>query len=295
MTRILVTGREGQLVRSLIERAGGHDVELIALGRPDVDLETPGGAHAAIVGLRPDLVINAAAYTNVDQAEDEPDRALRVNADAAGEVAAAALAVGAPVVQISTDYVFDGAASDPYREDQATGPVGVYGRTKLAGEEQVRAANPDFVVVRTAWVYSPFGRNFVKTMMTLAETRDTLNIVADQRGNPTSALDLADGLLALAAQLARGDRTSLGQVYHLAGTGAASWCDLAAHVFATRTKLGLPSARANPVTTADYPTKAVRPANSMLDCAKFTRDVGFAMPAWRESVSAAVARIARNA
>ena len=220
---------------------------------------------------------------------------MRINADAAGEVAAAARAVGAPVVQISTDYVFHGAAAGPYREDAATGPVGVYGRTKLAGEEQVRAANPDFVVVRTAWVYSPFGRNFVKTMMTLAQTRDTLNVVADQHGNPTSALDLADGLLALAGRLSGGDYTSLGQIYHLAGAGAASWCDLAAHVFATCTALGLPSAEARPVGTADYPTKAVRPANSMLDCAKFARDVGFVMPAWRDSVTAAVSRIAGKA
>lgn len=292
MTRIVVTGREGQLVRSLLERAQGRDVELIALGRPDVDLAVPGSARAAIVDLRPDIVINAAAYTNVDGAEDEPDRAMRVNADAAGEVAAAAHVAGAPVVQISTDYVFDGAASGPYREDAATGPIGVYGRTKLAGEERVRAANPRSVIVRTAWVYSPFGRNFVRTMMTLAQTRDTVGIVADQRGNPTSALDLADGLLELAARLARDDRTSLGQVYHLAGTGAASWFDLARHVFATCGALGLPSAEARAVTTADYPTKAVRPANSMLDCAKFARDVGFVMPEWRTSAAETVARIA---
>lgn len=293
--RIVVTGREGQLVRSLIERAEGRGVELIALGRPHVDLETPGSAAAAIAEAKPDFVINAAAYTNVDQAEDEPARAMRINGDAAGEIAAAAKAAGAPVVQISTDYVFDGTGSGPYGEDAATAPIGVYGRSKLAGEEQVRAANPDFVVVRTAWVYSPFGRNFVRTMMTLAETRDTLNIVADQHGNPTSALDLADGLLALAGRIAGGDRASLGQVYHLAGTGAASWFDLAGHVFGACAELGLPSAEARPVTTAEYPTKAVRPANSMLNCAKFARDIGFTMPDWRASTFAVVARIAGKA
>lgn len=292
MTRIVVTGREGQLVRSLIERAAGRDVELIALGRPDLDLDVPGAARAAISRARPDLVINAAAYTNVDAAEDEPDRAMRINSDAAGEIAAAAREAGAAMVQISTDYVFDGAASGPYAEDAATGPIGVYGRTKLAGERRVRAADSAAIVVRTAWVYSPFGRNFVRTMMTLARTRDTVGVVADQRGNPTSALDLADGLLALADRLARGDRATLGQVYHLAGTGAASWFDLARHVFATCAKLGLPTAEAKPVTTADYPTKAARPANSMLDCARFTADMGFAMPAWREATAATVARIA---
>lgn len=292
MTRIVVTGREGQLVRSLIERATGRDVELIALGRPDIDLEVPGGAHDAIVALRPDLVINAAAYTNVDGAEDEPERAWRINADAAGEVAAAARTAGAPVVQISTDYVFDGTAAEAYREDAATGPVGAYGRSKLAGEEQVRAANPDHAIVRTAWVYSPFGRNFVRTMMTLARTRDVVNVVADQRGNPTSALDLADGLLALPERLASGDRTVLGRTYHLAGAGTASWFDLAQHVFETCAALGLPSAEAKPVTTADFPTRAKRPTNSMLDCTRFARSVGFVMPDWRNSAATVVSRIA---
>lgn len=293
MTRILVTGREGQLVRSLIERSGmqpnGHD--LIAVGRPELNLEDPDSIRLTVRDAAPDIIINAAAYTNVDQAEDEPARAQRINGDAAGEVAAAAQATGAVVIQLSTDYVFDGTGDGAYDEDAPTAPIGVYGRTKLDGEACVRE-NPDHVIVRTAWVYSPFGRNFVRTMMTLARTRDELGVVADQRGNPTSALDLADGLLALCDAISQGDRTAIGRTYHLAGTGEASWHDFAAHVFARCAALGLPSARANPVSTADYPTKAARPANSRLDCARFARDVGFVMPDWRASVDAVVSRIA---
>ncbi len=283
--KVLVTGREGQLVRSLRERGAGHDI--LALGRPELDLEVAGSARAAILAHRPDVVINAAAYTNVDAAEDDVARATRINGEAAGEVAAAARDVGAPVIQISTDYVFDGNAVGAYAEDAATNPVGAYGRSKLLGELRVRDANPDHAIVRTAWVYSPFGRNFVKTMMTLARTRDTVSVVADQRGNPTSALDLADGLLALLDS-----RVSGGATYHLAGTGDATWFDLAEHVFAECSRLGLPSATVTPVGTADYPTKATRPANSMLNSGRFAAAIGYAAPAWRESVAATVERLA---
>lgn len=284
--KILVTGRDGQLARSLMERGKGRDI--VALGRPDLDLEVEGSARVAILAARPDIVINAAAYTNVDQAENEPARAMRINGEAAGEVAAAAREIGACVIQISTDYVFDGMSSEPYDEDAPTGPIGVYGRSKLLGEERVRAANPDHAIVRTAWVYSPFGRNFVKTMMGLAETRDVLNVVADQHGNPTSALDLADGLLALVDS----EKIS-GRTYHLAGTGRASWYDLAEHVFAECARLGLPSAHATPVGTADYPTRAVRPANSMLDCTRFQTETGLRMPDWTRSVAETIVRLKR--
>src|SRR5437660_1636965 len=196
--KVLVTGTEGQLARSLVERARLHPaIDLVAIGRPMLDMEVAGSAAAAIAEAAPDVVVNAAAYTAVDQAEDEPERAFRVNADAAGEVAAAATRAGAAVIQLSTDYVFNGRAEGPYREDAPVDPLGVYGRSKLAGEEQVRAANPRHAIVRTAWVYSPFGRNFIKSMMAGAGVRDRLTVVDDQRGSPTSALDLADGLLAM--------------------------------------------------------------------------------------------------
>lgn len=220
--RVLVTGKEGQLVKSLLERSQGRKgIELSALGRPDLDLETFGSAAQAIARFAPDVVINAAAYTAVDQAEDEPERAFRINGDAAGEVAAAARAAGARIIQISTDYVFDGGGEGSYSEDAPVNPLGIYGRSKLAGEEQVRSNNPDHAIVRTAWVYSPFGKNFLKTMIALGHSRDLVTVVADQYGNPSSALDLADGLLAILDRWSAGG-AGLGETYHLAGTGSAS-------------------------------------------------------------------------
>jgi dTDP-4-dehydrorhamnose reductase len=291
--KVLVTGKEGQLVKSLLERSQGRPgLRLTALGRPDLDLEQPGSAAEAIARFAPDVVINAAAYTAVDQAEDEPDRAFRINGEAAGEVAAAARAAGARIIHISTDYVFDGGGEGAYAEDAPVNPLGVYGRSKLAGEEQVRSANPHHAIVRTAWVYSPFGKNFLKTMIALGATRDLVTVVADQYGNPSSALDLADGLLAVVERWSQGAGSGLGETYHLAGTGSASWYDFAAFIFAELAALGLPSAEVQPLSTADWPTKAVRPRNSRLDSSKFARDFGFEMPAWQSSTALAVRRLA---
>jgi dTDP-4-dehydrorhamnose reductase len=293
--KVLVTGREGQLVRSLIERSQNRDgISLAALGRPDLDLGTPGSAADAIARFAPDVVINAAAYTAVDQAEDEPDAAFRINGDAAGEVAAAARKAGARIIHISTDYVFDGQGEGAYAEDAPVCPLGVYGRSKLAGEEQVRSNNPDHVIVRTAWVYSPFGKNFLKTMVALGQTRDLVTVVADQYGNPTSALDLADGLLAIIDRWSGGETVGLGETYHLAGTGFASWYEFAGTIFAELRALGLPSAEVQPLRTVDWPTKAVRPQNSRLDGSKFRRDIGFAMPDWQASTREVIARLAAS-
>jgi dTDP-4-dehydrorhamnose reductase len=179
--RILVTGREGQVARSLIERSAAlPDIELVAVGRPGLDLADPRSVMASIAAARPDIVVSAAAYTAVDRAEDEPDLAYAINAEGAGAVAAAAAHVGASVIHLSTDYVFSGEAEIPYVETDATDPQSVYGRTKLAGERAVAAANPHHVILRTAWVYSPFGANFVKTMLRLAAERDAVSVVADQ-------------------------------------------------------------------------------------------------------------------
>jgi dTDP-4-dehydrorhamnose reductase len=288
--RILVTGNQGQLARSLIERAAPHpDIELVAVGRPDLDLEIAGSAAAAIAEARPDIVINAAAYTAVDQAEDEPERAFRINGDAAGEVAGAAARTGAAVIQMSTDYVFDGLGEGPYQEDAAVNPLGAYGRSKLAGEEQVRAANPRHAIVRTAWVYSPFGRNFVKSMIAAAAVRDRLTVVDDQRGSPTSAIDLADGLLAMVKS---GD--GWGETYHLGGSGSASWCEFAREIMAACAANGLPDVPVDPIRTEDWPTRAVRPRNSVLDSGKFEDAFGFTMPDWRSSTRVVVQRLARE-
>lgn len=282
--KVLVIGRSGQLARSIAERWPEADVAVEVAGRPEIDLEREGEAEAAIAARAPDLVVNAAAYTAVDAAEGEPERAFRVNAEAAGEVARAARSAGARLIHLSTDYVFDGSLSESHGEGSPTAPRSAYGRSKLAGEDSVRSAGGDHLIVRTAWVYSPFGRNFVKTMVTAARDRDSLRVVADQLGNPTSALDLADGLLAAARDWHAG-------TYHLAGTGTTSWFGLAEAVMDECRRLALPAARVEPIATADWPTPAERPANSVLDCSRFKRDFGFSMPHWRRSLAPVVERI----
>lgn len=293
--KVLATGREGQLARSLVERAQAqHGIEMAAVGRPELDLQTPGGAARAINAIRPDVVINAAAYTAVDQAEDEPELAMRINADAAGEVAEAAAKLGVPVIQVSTDYVFDGQGEGAYPEDAPTAPLGVYGCTKLAGERQVRARNPRHAIVRTAWVYSPFGRNFVKTIMAAAKVRSVLTVVEDQRGNPTSALDLADGLLAMLERWRVEPDFGLGKTYHLAGTGTTSWYGFAQAIMTECSRLGLPAARIEPIATADWPTRVARPVNSQLSSVVFAEDFGFVMPPWEQSLTEVVGRLAQE-
>jgi len=287
--KLLVTGACGQLGQSISERVRNHTgIELIALDRPELDLERPGTTAAAICAAAPDIVINAAAYTAVDQAEDEPERAFRVNAGAAGEIAAAAARAGASVIQISTDYVFDGNGSGAYDEQAATRPLGAYGRSKLAGEMMVRDANPRHAIVRTAWLYSPFGHNFVKSIMAAAATRPKLTVVDDQHGSPTSALDLADGLLAMVQQ-----GVPCGETFHLAGSGTASWCEFAREIMDDCASLGLAHAEIDPIGSVDWPTKAVRPENSILDSRKFERSFGFVMPDWRISVRQVIDRLAQ--
>ena len=292
--RLLITGREGQLARSLAERSVHHPaLELAFAGRPEVDLERPGALADAIAAARPEVVINAAAFTDVDRAEDEPDRAMRINGEAAGEAARAAADGGAAIIQISTDYVFDGRAAEPYRQDSPTGPINIYGESKLVGEQRVIAANPRHLILRTSWLVGPFGRNFVKTMLRLAAGQDEIRVVADQVGNPTGTLMLADAILAIAERWrdpALAD-TGLGQIFHVAGIGACSWAELAEAVMAASAAAGGPSARIVPIPSAAYPTKARRPACSALDSGKFERLFHFPVVAWQPMVTELVARL----
>lgn len=288
--RILVTGKKGQVVRSLRERGAKLGVEIIALGRPELDLARPDAISAVIARAKPDVVVNAAAYTAVDQAETEEELAFAINGGGAGAVAAAARAIDVPVVHISTDYVFDGGADRPYREDDGIAPVGAYGRSKAAGEEAVALANPDHAILRTAWVYSPFGKNFARTMLRLAETRDVVRVVADQHGTPTSALDIADGILAILQKMTASRDDAMRGIFHMTAGGSATWAEFAEAIYAESRARGGPFARVEPIGTADYPTPAKRPANSRLDCAKLAAAYGIALPTWRDSVGAVVAR-----
>jgi len=285
------------LVLSLIERGpvrdSGDSFEVIAVGPPELDLSAPDDEriYAALAAERPDVIVNAAAHTAVDKAESERDLAFAINAEGAGAVARAAARMGVPLVHVSTDYVFSGDKPAPYTEVDAPAPTGVYGASKLAGEQAVLASGADAAILRTAWVYSPFGANFVKTMLRLAETRDELGVVADQRGNPTSALDLADAVLAVAANLKADAAPELRGLFHATGSGEASWADFARAIFAASAARGGPSARVKSITTAEYPTPARRPANSRLDCSLLAQHHGVRLPDWRSSTNAVVARL----
>jgi dTDP-4-dehydrorhamnose reductase len=289
--RLAVTGREGQVVSSLLEAGQLAGVDVIAIGRPQLDLANPDTVVDAIAAAKPDIVVSAAAYTAVDQAEDEPDLAFAINAVGAGKVAEAAARLGVPVIHLSTDYVFDGSAPGAYVETDVTAPLGVYGASKFAGERAVAAAGPRHLILRTAWVYSPFGRNFVKTMLRLAADRDEISVVADQWGNPTCALDIADAILHAATMLHGDKGFGAFGTYHLAGTGETNWSGFARHILEASRVSGGPSARVRDITTADYPTKARRPANSRLSSAKFASAFGWSAPDWRLSTKAVVSRI----
>ncbi|WP_131195411.1 dTDP-4-dehydrorhamnose reductase [Lichenihabitans psoromatis] len=288
--RIVVTGQDGQVVRALLSIGADEGVTIVALGRPNLDLAKPETIGPAILAAEPDVVINAAAYTAVDKAEGEADLADAVNGRGAGAVAAAAAQAGVPVLQISTDYVFDGTALRPYREDDPTGPLGVYGRSKLAGEVAAAASNPRHVILRTAWVYSPFGQNFVKTMLRLAATRDEVGVVADQHGCPTSAIDIARVLIEVAKRTAAEPdaAANLFGVFHMAATGEAVWADVAEAIFARSAAQNGPHATVRRIATSDYPTPAKRPANSRLDGGKLASVYGLVMPPWQNSLATCV-------
>ena len=293
--RVLVTGREGQVARSLVERAPAQRVEIVTLGRPELDLAGPADAIvAAVEAARPEVILSSAAYTQVDKAESEPELAFAVNERGAGAVARAAARLNVPLIHLSTDYVFDGLKPDPYVEQDEPNPSGVYGASKLGGEQAVLAGHGNSAVLRTAWVYSPFGANFVKTMLRLAGTRDEVGVVADQRGNPTSASDIADAVLAVAANLHKRSNPELRGVFHMAASGEASWADFAEAIFDASARAGGPSAKVNRITTADYPTAAKRPANSRLDCSRLEQNHGVRLPDWRESLQAVVERLIRS-
>jgi dTDP-4-dehydrorhamnose reductase len=290
MMRIAVTGSKGQVATSLLERAGSK-AEVVALGRPAFDLADRGAVLASLEGARPDVIVNAAAYTAVDKAEAEEALATLVNGEGAGHVAEAAARLGVPLLHLSTDYVFDGALDRAYREDDPTGPRGAYGRSKLIGEKRVAERCGNSVILRTAWVYSPFGANFVRTMLKLNETRDEVGVVADQRGNPTSALDIADALVAIAARLKDDASPALRGVFHVTGTGEATWADFAEAIFEEAAARGRRLTRVRRITTADYPTPALRPANSRLDNEKLARVYGLRLPDWRASLTVCCERL----
>jgi dTDP-4-dehydrorhamnose reductase len=293
--RIAVTGKKGQVVGSLLERASAHDIDVVAIGRPELDLVDSGDIRRALRTISPDAIVNAAAYTGVDRAEQEPDLALSVNGAGAGAVAEAAQALGVPLAHISTDYVFDGRKTGSYREDDEVAPLGVYGRSKLVGEVAVIENTKNYAILRTAWVYSPYGANFLKTMLKLAKTRHQISVVADQHGNPTSALSVADGVISVVKNLlAQPNEARLRGTFHMTASGETTWAGFAKAIFAASAALGGPVAEVREISTAEYPTPARRPANSRLDCSKLLSTHGICLPEWRATIAPCVERVLRD-
>lgn len=268
--KILVTGTKGQVSRCLQERvADVAGIDLLALGRPELDLLKPDTIVETIDSYEPDIVVSAAAYTAVDQAEDEPDIAFAANETGAGAVAAAARAVGAPVIHLSTDYVFSGTSDRPYVEDDTPDPINVYGASKLAGERAVAASNERHVILRTAWVYSPFGENFYTTLLKLAETQDEISVVCDQWGNPTSAFDLADAILHVSRRLIASKYAPHYGIFHLTGGEAVNWSGFAERIMELSRRRCGPYAKIRKIGSTDGGTSAKRPENSRLQSSKF--------------------------
>jgi len=287
--RLLVAGASGQVARSLASL--GPADRLTTLGRPDLDLTDRESIERAILAIRPDVVINAAAYTAVDLAETETALAFAVNAEGPGLLADAASSHGIPLIHLSTDYVFDGLKTGAYTELDPTGPAGAYGKSKLAGEQRVANPGAGHIILRTSWVYSAVGKNFVKTMLRLAETREEVGVVHDQIGNPTSADDIAAAALQIAHRLHTSPDEAPRGLFHLAGTGAATWAEFAEFIFESSASFGGPAARVRRITTAEYPTPVKRPANSQLDCAQLAESYGITLPPWPESARACVKKI----
>jgi dTDP-4-dehydrorhamnose reductase len=288
--RILVFGAGGQVGREVSRAAWPASWELSPLDRSAIDVARPAAVSAVIARERPDLVVNLAAYTAVDRAESEPEAAWAVNCAGAANIAAVCGEDTTALIHLSTDYVFDGSKRGAYREEDAVNPLGVYGRSKEAGERAVRAAMAHHIIVRTAWVYGAQGANFVRTMLRLGAERPVLRVVADQQGCPTAAADIAAALVAIAKGIERG--TAHWGTFHFAGAGSTSWHGFAEEIIEVATRFGAwPAAakpRVEPITTDQYPTAARRPMNSVLDCRNIAAAFGISAPPWQTSLPAVI-------
>jgi dTDP-4-dehydrorhamnose reductase len=284
--KILVFGASGQIGREVCRAAWPPRYAILPLDRKAVDITKSAAVSAMLARETPDLVINLAAYTAVDRAESEPEVAWAANCAGAAHIAGACDESATPLVHLSTDYVFDGRKTGPYREEDAVGPLGVYGRSKEAGERAVRAAVARHMILRTAWVFGAYGANFVKTMLRLAAERPVLRVVADQRGCPTAAADIAAALMVIAAHIERGE--AKWGTYHFVGAGAASWHSFAQAIFDQAAPQLAACPQVEPITTEQYPTPARRPMNSVLDCRKIEEVFGISSPPWRTALATVI-------
>ena len=284
--RLLVTGAAGQVGVELAHQAAHAKIAVHAYTRDQLDITDKAGIESMITTCAPNLIINAAAYTDVDRAESESDLAFAVNADGAANLARSAAKRGIPIIHISTDYVFDGDKDQPYIETDATGPLSVYGASKLTGEQMISEICPRHVIVRSAWIYGVHGSNFVKTMLRIGQQKSEIRVVGDQLGSPTLAADLAEAILGMARAItARPDDDQLYGVFHCSGSGATSWHGFAEQIFMLAAPWFGQIPKVSMITTQEYPTAARRPPNSQLDCAKLSKVYGIEMRAWQSALA----------
>jgi dTDP-4-dehydrorhamnose reductase len=286
---VLVFGAGGQLGQELDVVTSGRSVAATLLPRKDADICDRGAVVAAVQRASPTVIVNAAAYTKVDQAEIEPERAFSSNCDGPALLADVCAKRGLPLVHVSTDYVFDGTKPTPYMETDPVAPMNAYGRSKEAGEQAIRARLEHHIILRTAWVYGAHGRNFLKTMLSLAFQKESWSVVADQRGNPTATVDLAEAILAIATRASEG--AAPWGTYHFAGSGDATWHDFACEIIAAQALFTDRRPTVAAIRTADYPTRAHRPANSRLDSSRFAAAFGVTSRPWQQRTREVVAAL----
>lgn len=290
--KIVLTGVNGQVGHALQQAFAQHNIAVITLDRAQLDLTDVDAIRSVVRNYQPDLIINPAAYTAVDKAESEPDLAYAINAQAPQVLAEEAAKIGAKLIHFSTDYVYSGTQLTPYLEQDLTQPLSVYGKSKLAGEEAIRASGVQHLIFRTSWVYGAYGKNFMNTILRLAAEREALRIVADQYGAPTSSHSIADAVLAVLKVW-----TGQSGVYHLVNAGETTWHGFAQAIVEVYAQLGLtpplktPVQNVQSITTLEYPTPAARPANSRLNCEKLKQDFGVTLPHWRESLQSELASL----
>ena len=289
--KILTYGESGQLGYELMRQGQALSLDIHGVAYPQTDISEISRVASVFAGCRPDLVINAAAYTNVDGAESEPALAMAINKDGPANLARVCAENKIPLIHISTDYVFDGAKGVPYLETDPVSPLGVYGRSKAEGEQAVRSVLDEHIIIRTSWLYGSHGHNFVKTMLKLAMEREEIRVVYDQYGSPTSAADLAAAILSI-ADFVRQRRAINWGIYHYCGSGIVSWYEFAKTIIEIgKQYTRLKTIRVEPIKTAEYPTPAARPAYSALDCSLIYQHFGISAKPWRDSLKIVIQKL----
>ena len=288
--KLLVIGENGQLGWEVCRKGKNQGIDVLGLDLPDFDVTEPSNVKKVVHQAGVSLVINASAYTAVDTAESEPELAFAVNRDGPAYLAASCTEAGIPLIHISTDYVFDGSNKRPYLETEPISPLGIYGKSKAAGETEIRNNLKEHIIIRTAWLYGLHGNNFVKTMLRLGKEKEVLSVVADQYGCPTYAADLADAILTIAIQISE-QRDVIWGTYHYCGKGVTTWHGFAQAIFNLANQYDtLKVKKVVPITTSEYPTPAKRPANSGMDCSLMTKNFGISLRPWQESLADMVHR-----